>query len=187
MSDTFLRVAVQPAGMFRREVAMDDQRRMKELRRRRVQGARLLESGVPPAEVARRVGVSRQSVMRWERAIEAGGIDRVKRLGPRGRPRRLSDAPLLELAQLLKKGSISAGYATEMWALPRIAALIQEKFAVRLAISSVWGLLGQMGWSVQRPIGQARQRDERAISTWKNKRWPELKKSQRDSDEPSSS
>lgn len=125
--------------------------------------------------------------MRWERAIEAGGIERVKRLGPRGRPRRLSDAQLLELAQLLLKGSISAGYATEMWTLPRIAALIQEKFAVRLAISSVWGLLGQMGWSVQRPTGQARQRDERAISTWKNKRWPELKKSQRDSDESSSS
>ena len=27
---------------------------------------------------SRRVGVSRQSVMRWERAIEAGGIDHVK-------------------------------------------------------------------------------------------------------------
>jgi hypothetical protein len=46
---------------------------------------------------------------------------------------------------------------------------------VRLAISSVWGLLGRMGWSVQRPTGQARQRDKRAIITWKNKRWPELK------------
>src|SRR4051812_1575926 len=173
--------------MFRCEVEMDDKQRMKELRRRRVRGARLLESGVPPAEVARRVGVSRQSVMRWERAIEAGGVDRVKRLGSRGRPPRLSDAQLVELAQLLKKGSISAGYATELWTLPRIAALIQEKFAVRLAISSVWGLLGRMGWSVQRPTGQARQRDERAISTWKNKRWPELKKLQRDSGESSSS
>ena len=166
---------------------MDDKQRMKDLRRRRVQGARLLESGVAPAEVARRVGVSRQSVMRWERAIEADGIERVKQLGQRGRPRRLSDAQLQELAQLLKEGAISAGYATEMWTLPRIAALIQEKFAVRLAVSSVWNLLGQMGWSVQRPTGQARQRDERAISTWKNKRWPELKKSQRDSDESSSS
>jgi hypothetical protein len=38
---------------------MDDKQRMKDLRQRRVQGARLLESGVPPAEVARRVGVSR--------------------------------------------------------------------------------------------------------------------------------
>ena len=121
------------------------------------------------------MSVSRQSVMRWERAIEAGGIDRLKRPGSRGRPPLLSDAQLRELAQLLKRGSISAGYATEMWTLPRIAALIQEKFTMRLAISSVWGLLRRMGWSVQRPTGQARQRDERAISTWKNKRSPELK------------
>jgi transposase len=168
-------------------MAMDDKQRMKELRRRRVKGARLLESGVAPAEVARRTGVSRQSVMRWERAIEAGGVKRVAQLGARGRPRRLSDAQLQELGQLLKKGALAAGYATEMWTLPRIGTLIQESFGVRLANSSVWRLLGQMGWSVQRPSGQARQRDERAISTWKNKRWPELKKSQRDSDESSSS
>jgi len=47
-----------------------------------------------------------------------------------------------------------------MWTLPRIATLIQEKFAVRLAISSVWGLLGRMAGvcSGRRP---ARQRDER--------------------------
>ena len=166
---------------------MDDKQRMKELRRRRLKGVRLLESGVWPAEVARRVGTSRQTVMRWERAIESGGRARLGQMGVRGRPRRLSDEQLQELGQLLKQGAISAGYATEMWTLPRIGALIQEKFGVRLANSSVWRLLGQMGWSVQRPAGQARQRDERAISTWKNKRWPELKKSQRDSDESSSS
>jgi DNA-binding XRE family transcriptional regulator len=65
---------------------MDDEQRMKELRRRRVKGARLLASGVQPAEVAHRVGVSRQSVMRWERDIEGGGIERVARLGSRGPP-----------------------------------------------------------------------------------------------------
>jgi transposase len=166
---------------------MDDKRRRKQMRRRRVKGARLLESGIAPAEVARRVGVTRQSVMRWERAIEAGGVDRVARLGTRGRPRRLSDTQLRELAQLLKAGALAAGYATEIWTLPRIAALIEEKFGVHFASSSVWVLLRRMGWSVQRPTGQARQRDERAISSWKHKRWPELKKSQRDSDESSSS
>src|SRR5262249_26085825 len=160
--------------MFRCGVAMDDKQRMKELRRRRVKGARLLESGMAPAEVARRVNVSRQSVMRWERAIEAGGLDRVARLGARGRPRPVSDAQLQKLAQLLKAGALAAGYATEIWTLPRIGALIQQKFNVRLANSSVWGLLRQMGWSVQRPSGQARQRDERAITTWKKKRWREL-------------
>jgi transposase len=63
-----------------------------------------------------------------------------------------------------------------MWTLPRIGALIQERFGVQFAQSSVWRTLQTMGWSPQRPARQARQRDEEAIRTWKNKRWAELKK-----------
>jgi len=40
-------------------------------------------------------------------------------------------------------------------------------------------MLQQLGWSVQRPTGRARERDEAAIATWKKKRWPEIKKSRR--------
>src|SRR6185437_499799 len=48
---------------------MNDTKRRKDMKRRRVKGARLLEQGEQPAEVARRTGVSRQSVMRWQQAI----------------------------------------------------------------------------------------------------------------------
>jgi hypothetical protein len=41
-------------------------------------------------------------------------------------------------------------------------------------------LLRARSWSVQRPNGQTRQRDEKAIRNWKARRWPELKKSRRD-------
>ena len=44
-------------------------------------------------------------------------------------------------------------------------ALIERRFAVRLAQFSVWRLLRELGWSVQRPTKQARERDERAIRT----------------------
>jgi len=43
------------------------------LEARRMEGGKLLMRGVPPAEVARRLDVSRTSVMRWERAIASGG------------------------------------------------------------------------------------------------------------------
>lgn len=156
---------------------MNDTQRMQEMKRRRVKGARLLKAGKHPAEVARLTGVSRQSVMRWERAIASKGLAEIAQVGRRGRPRRLSDAQLKELAQYLKQGALAAGYATEIWTTPRIAELIAEKFGVRMPSGSVWRVLReQMGWSVQRPSGQARQRDERAIATWKKKRWPELKK-----------
>ena len=93
--------------------------------------------GVKPAQVTRELGVSRQSVMRWVRALAEGGLDRLAQVGRRGGRFRLSQAQLKELAGLLKQGAIAAGYATEMWTLPRVAALIEERCGERLAISSV--------------------------------------------------
>ena len=97
-----------------------------------------------------------------------------------GRPERLSVAQRKELVRLLKDRALAAGFPTELWTLTRIAELIEAKFAVKMVDSSVWRLPGRLGWSVQRPAGEARERDERAIRTWNAKRWPELKKSLRD-------
>jgi len=161
------------------EVIMNNKKRLKELERRRKRAARLLAAGKTQAEVARRLGVSRQSVLRWDRVRQDKGAEGLRRPARFGRPRKLNDAQRQELATALKQGALAAGFATELWTLPRIGVLIKDRFGVSLAESSVWRLLGELGWSVQRPAGQARQRDEAAIRTWKHKRWPALKKSQR--------
>ena len=161
-------------------VLMKHSEKRKELERRRRRGARLLAAGQPQAEVARQVGVSRQTVMRWEGLQQQGGLEGLRRAEHFGRPERLSESQREELVRLLKAGSLAAGFSTELWTLPRIARLIEERFSVSMVPSSVWRLLGRLGWSVQRPSGQARERDERAIRTWKAKRWPALKKSLRD-------
>jgi transposase len=158
---------------------MDNEQRLIELERRRRRGARLLAAGVTQAEVARRVGVTRTSVSRWERLRQEGGEQALKRPKRFGRPRRLSDLQCAELTDQLKAGAMAAGFATELWTLPRIRTLIEQRFAVQLTEPSVWRLLRSLGWSVQRPTGQARQRDENAIRTWKARRWPALKKSRR--------
>ena len=173
-------VAVQVPGMVTFGVLMRHSQKRKELERRRRRGARLLAAGQPQAEVARRVGVSRQTVMRWERLRQQGGLEALRRAEHFGRPQRLSESQRKELVRLLKAGSLAAGFATELWTLPRIARLIEERFSVSMVPSSVWRLRGRLGWRVQRPSGQARERDERAIRTWKAKRWPALKKSLRD-------
>lgn len=173
-------LAVQTLRVVTFEVVMDNERRLKQLEQRRRRAGRLLAAGVPQAEVARRVGVTRTSVSRWEQVRQQGGTVALRRPERFGRPERLSDAQRKELVRLLKQGALTAGFPTELWTLPRIAQLIEAKFAVTLVPSSVWRLLGRLGWSVQRPTGQARERDERAVRTWKAKRWPALKKSLRD-------
>ena len=155
---------------------MDNEQRLIELERRRRRAVRLLDGGVKQAEVARRVGVTRTSVSRWEKLRQEGGHEALRRPKRFGRPRRLSEAQCEELIEQLKAGALAAGFATELWTLPRMRTLIEQRFSVKLTEPSVWRLLRSLGWSVQRPTGQARQRDEKAIRTWKARRWPELKK-----------
>jgi transposase len=155
---------------------MDHTQQLIQLERRRRRAARLLEAGMKQSDVARRVGTTRSSVSRWEKRRQEGGAEALKRPTRFGRPRRLSEAQCEEFIAQLKAGALAAGFATELWTLPRMRTLIEQRFSVKLTEPSVWRLLRSLGWSVQRPSGQARQRDEKAIRTWKARRWPELKK-----------
>jgi transposase len=136
------------------EVAMDIEQQLKELEQRRKRGMRLLAADVWPAEVARRVGVSRQSVLRWSKLHAKGGMAALQRPKRFGRPPKLDDAQRAELIKALKAGALAAGFTSELWTLPRIGMLIKERFGVEFSQSSVWRTLQQMGWSVQRPTAR---------------------------------
>lgn len=148
----------------------------KTLEQRRLKAARLLEQGIHQSEVARRVGVHRQSVSRWARQLEEAGRAGLKRAGRAGRKPKLSEADLKRIEQGLKLGPEALGYPTSLWTSQRVAHLIEQECGIRYTSTHVWRLLKQLGWSCQRPVGRALERDEEAIRRWKKRRWPTLKK-----------
>lgn len=152
---------------------------LKQKEARRLRAARLLEKGLAQAEVARRVGVHRQSVNRWAQQLEADGLVALKTPGRTGRKPRLSPADLQRLEQALKAGPEAQGYRTLLWTTERIARLIREQCGVRYHRDHVGRILSRLGWSCQRPTGRARERDAKAIERWKRRRWPEIKKKPR--------
>jgi transposase len=79
---------------------------------------RLLADSLWPAEVARRVGVTRQSVLRWTKLKEQGGVGALKRPERFGRPPKLNEAQRTELIRALKGGDLAAGFGSELWTLP---------------------------------------------------------------------
>ncbi len=56
----------------------------------------------------------------------------------------------------------------------RVAAVIRDEFHVRYHPDHVGRLLRAAGWSPQKPIRQATQRDETAIERWITERCPAL-------------
>ena len=157
------------------------------LEQRRLLGARLLQQGVPQAEVARRVGVHRQSVSRWAQQLQRGGQRSLKKAGRAGRRPRLRREDLRRIERGLKRGPQALGYETSLWTSWRVAHLIEEECGVRYHASQAWRILRQLGWSCQRPVGRALERDEEKIRLWKQKRWPEIKKKPAKRGAPSSS
>lgn len=165
---------------------MKHKRDFKALEKRRLQGAKLLARGVSKSEVARQLGVTRQTVAAWEKRLEDGGKEALRR-ATLGRPRQLSAAQERELGKLIMAGALAAGYPTELWTLPRIGKLIAERFGVQYSTGHLWHLLRRMGFSCQKPEKRATQRDEESIVRWKRRTWPALKEKPRERLAPSSS
>lgn len=155
---------------------------------RRLRGARLLKRGVAQAEVAREVGVSRQSVSTWSKQLTAvnGAVGKLK-AKPLGRPRRLEAKHAVALRAMLLKGALAYGFPTELWTIKRVRALVKREFGMAYSHTGCWRLLRALGFTPQKPERRAIQRDERAIAHWKKKRWPALKKTPGAKGAPSSS
>ena len=157
-----------PAGVKRDFEALEE---------RRFRAYTLLKRGVSEAEVARKVGVHRQSVNRWATQIGERGRVGLKKAGRAGRKPRLSEVELRRIEQRLKRGPEALGYETGPWTLERVADLIEQECGVKYHPGHVWWLLGKMGWSCQRPSGRALQRIELRSSAGRKSAGLGLKKS----------
>lgn len=146
------------------------------LEARRLRAAKLLQEGIHEAEVARRLGVHRQSVNRWAQELAESGVKGLKKAGRAGRKPRLRPEDLERIEEGLKRGPEALGYDTSLWTARRVGELIEQECGVKYHPGHVWRILGELGWSCQRPTSRALERNEEKIRRWKKSRWPKLKK-----------
>jgi transposase len=149
------------------------------LERRRHRAIQLLEEGLAPVEVARKLDVDRRSVRRWRASFEAHGAAALAAKPVPGRPPKLKLSQREDLERCLLKGATAFGYHTDLWTCPRVADLIGRRFRVRYHVDHIGRLLRSMGWSPQKPERRARERDEELIQRWGKKDWPRIKRGPR--------
>lgn len=125
--------------------------------------------------IAEKLGVAGPSVHEWKVAwkkhgrqgLLAGRYGRVSRLGP-------TKEALIR--QRILKGAGAHGFSGDFWTLKRLTIGIKRWTGVSYEERSVWHVLKRLGFSCQKPVKRARERDEEAIQTWLSTTWLEVKK-----------
>ncbi|MCX4734595.1 winged helix-turn-helix domain-containing protein [Streptomyces sp. NBC_01363] len=142
----------------------------------RLQAAELFEHGIKPLEVAQRLRVSRKSAYQWHQLWREGGVRALASRGPSGSRCRLSERCLEKLAAYLEQGPAAHGWVEDqVWTAARVATLIGRKFHVSYSASGATRLMHRLGFSPQVPARRVAERDEQAVTVWKEAAWAEVR------------
>ncbi|HZZ27311.1 MAG TPA: winged helix-turn-helix domain-containing protein [Pirellulales bacterium] len=144
----------------------------------RLRAMALVQQGLSSAHVADRLGVDPRTVRRWKRAYRRRGEAGLRVKTAPGRQPRLTGNQRRSLVQRLLKGAITQGFATDLWTCPRIKRLIEREYQVSYHVDYIPWVMKSLGFTVQKPERQARERNEPAIRRWIERDWPRIKKRQ---------
>jgi transposase len=143
---------------------------------RRLRAWALKQAGWTQQAIATALGVTAGAVSQWMRRGREGGVDALRRRVAPGPSPKLTDEQRDQLPALLARGAEDFGFRGEVWTAKRVTTVIRREFGVRYHPNHVGKLLRAAGWSPQKPLQRASQRDEAAIETWWTERWPALKR-----------
>lgn len=143
--------------------------------RRRV--IRVVSGGIPQAEAARVFGVSRQSVNAWHQRWRQGGV-RALRGRPRGRPPqiRLKPHQAATVVRLITdRCPEQVKLPFVLWTREAVRDLIARRCGVRLSVWTVGRYLRRWGFTPQKPLRRAYERDPVAVRRWLRKQYPAIR------------
>ena len=150
----------------------------KEDLRRRVVGA-VLDQGLSKAEAARVFGVSRTSVHAWVDLYYKNGTDGLTPKRP-GRPKgggQLQGWQAATIVNLIKDNcpeQLKMPFA--LWTREAVRDLIYQRFGIRYSRGMVGRLLRHWGFTPQKPVTRAYERNDERIRDWLKHEYPALRR-----------
>lgn len=147
----------------------------RELEVRRFKAVPYLRRGSSERYIAKKLGVSSIAVHQWKVIWNEKGTKGLK-AGQYGHPSKLSPQKEKIIKKKIMEGAEAHGFLGDYWTLSRITNAVSTWTHVTYEDRSVWHLLKRLGFSCQKPVRRAVERDEKAIHTWTNEIWPQIKK-----------
>ena len=136
-----------------------------------------VRDGEAASSVIASYGFSRTTIYKWIAAASAPGVG-LKALLSRpatGRPRTLSSRQEEQVFRWINgRDPRQYGFDFGLWTRSVVADLIERKFGIRLGVTTVGGILAELGLTPQKPLQRAYQRDPEAIEKWQRETFPAI-------------
>lgn len=156
----------------------DDARKLdhKTLEAMRERAVRRVQEGESPEIVAQIFGIGRTAMYRWLAQYRQGGWGALKAKPVPGRPPKLDARKLRWVYDTVtQKNPLQLKFEFALWTREMVAALIRDRFKIRLSAASVGRLLAQLGITCQKPLHRALERDEALVQKWLKKEYPQIR------------
>jgi transposase len=137
----------------------------------------LIEGNLTQEQTAILFGVSRQSVNAWFRIYQEFGVDGLRSL-PRGRHpghTKLSPSQSEQITHMLMESPRDYGFSSGLWTRQIIRDLIEQRFDVTLGLSTVSEYLARWGFTRQKPLQRALERNPVMVQQWLDQDYPLIK------------
>lgn len=138
--------------------------------------ANMFEQKLTTSTIAASLEVDDQTVRRWRRQFNARGRQGLQARKHEGRPARMTLEQKQQLSQLLLKTPMECGFDKYLWTQQLIADLIGREFGICYHHDHVGVILRDLGFTHQKPMRRAKERDEARIEAWRSEVWPEILK-----------
>lgn len=135
----------------------------------RWRAVKALRGGMLLSEVARFFGVCRQAIYNWMARADSGGDAALspRKRGPkegRGKLKGWQAATICNLIRDRHPEQLKMPFV--LWTSDAVRQLIARRFGVRLSARSVRRYLARWGFTPQKPVRRAYERDPKAVERW---------------------
>lgn len=135
-----------------------------------------VKEGEAPSSVIKGYGLCRTTIYKWLAAEKRGGEAALKARKHPGRKPALAPRQKLQVRRWINgKDPRQYGFDFGLWTRQIVAALIAQKFGVRLGVTAVGRLLAELDITPQKPLRRAYERDPIAIARWTTTVFPRLR------------
>jgi transposase len=141
----------------------------------RLQAVAAVKRGELVSSVAAAFGVNERSVYRWLAAFADGGQKALQAKPIPGRPMKLTTDHLRWLAGTVRNTMPQQHrFEFALWTLSLIGEVIERQFNIKLSRSAVGRAMAILGFTPQRPLRRARERDPVLVERWEREDYPAI-------------